>query len=195
MGHYFRSPWIDPYLRVGAGYMYKGYVTSYSGETADGVKYRWWNVGNKDGADTRGVIPIQAGVGVNMWLSNGFGIGLQGDYNYILRNRVANPLQGTVRLLWRFGGRNRRPAPAVVYIDRPVEKIVERVVERERIVEVPGESNIVESAVKQNELLSNIYFDYDKADIKPGFAAEHARMGDRKVTIEPIANDDYWNGL
>jgi len=166
LGHYFRSPWIDPYLRVGATYLYNGYDTSYEGET-DGVKYEWWNVGNDGGGNSRNALPITAGVGVNMWLSNRFGIGLQGDYNHIFNNRVANPIQGTVRLMWRFGGRDRRPAPVVAYVDRPVEKIVERVVEKR--VEIPGTSQVVERVVNLNELLSSIYFDYNKADIKPEF--------------------------
>jgi outer membrane protein OmpA-like peptidoglycan-associated protein len=167
LGHYFRSPWIDPYLRLGVGYLYNGYDTSYQGEE-EGVSYEWWNVGNKEGGNTRSAVPVSAGVGVNMWLSNRFGIGLEGDYNYIIANNVANPLQGTVRLLWRFGGRDRRPAPRVAYVDRPVERIVERVVEK--VIEKPGTSTVVERVVNLNELLSSIYFDYNRADIKPEFS-------------------------
>jgi outer membrane protein OmpA-like peptidoglycan-associated protein len=271
LGHYFRSPWIDPYLRVGAGYMNNGYDTQYAGAIGEDGSWDWTNVDNKSGASARDVIAASAGAGVNMWLSNRFGIGLEGDYNYIVKEKVANPLQGTVRLMWRFGGRDRRPAPAVAYVDRPVEKIVERIVEKivEKTVEVPGTATVVEKVVNLNELLSNIYFDYNRAEIKPEFnavlddvkallventanryllsgftdshggaeyniglslrrvnairdalvqrgvpasmlktrghgkrianlpvsASEAARMGDRKVTIELVTNDAYWNAL
>jgi outer membrane protein OmpA-like peptidoglycan-associated protein len=265
LGHYLNSPYIDPYLRIGAGYMYKGYNISYSGET-DGVKYQWWNVDNKDGADKNSVIPISAGAGINMWMNDRFGIGISGDYVYIPENRVSNPLQGTVRLLFRVGGKSKKSQPVVTYVDKPVEKIVEveRVVERPVVTE-----RVVERVVNISELLSNIYFDFDKSDIKPeyngildmikdfllqntnnryllsGFtdargsaeynqslserrvnairdallsrgvpaamlktrgqgmkisnmpasAGEQARMGDRKVVIEQISNQEYWDQL
>lgn len=264
LGHYFRSPWIDPYLRVGAGYIYKDFHTSYAGEK-NGVGYQWWNVRNKSGADQQHALPLSAGAGVDMWLNDHLGIGLAGDYLYILKNRVANPLQGSVRLLLRWGGASKRPAPVIKYVDRPVEKIVERVVERVVEVEVPGET----MSIDLNELLSNIHFDFDRHDIRPEYedvldavarhlltdttrrwllqgytdakgssdyneslserrvqaileallqrgvpsemlkaygqgkraallpphTADHARMGDRKVTIEIVGNMEYWESI
>lgn len=154
LGHYFNSRYIDPYLRVGGNYMYKSFDILY-GNSLNGMDWNMANDYNKEGADGRHLFTVAAGAGVNMWLNDRFGIGIQGDYIVIPKPNVANSLQGTVRLMWRFGGKSTFAPPVIQYVDRPVE--VERVVEK--IVEVPGKEILLIN------LFNNIFFDFDKATL------------------------------
>nr|DAE30178.1 MAG TPA: outer membrane protein [virus sp. ct5rm7] len=164
LGEYFKSPYIDPFLRVGANYMYKGFDINYAGDESIGTDQMQWimeNHGNKNGRDKTSMFVAAFGGGVNLWLNDRFGIGLQADYLLMPYKNVANSIQGNVRLMWRFGGKSKKPKPTIKYIDRPVEKIVERVVEVEKIVKVPadiqptGTDDLV-------ALFDQIYFDFDK---------------------------------
>lgn len=162
LGEYFGSKYIDPYLRVGAGYMYKDFLIDYSGAEglpSEEMKWVLENICNKDGADKKNLLYAPVGVGVNMWLNDRLGIGVQGDYLVMPYKDVANSLQGTVRLMWRFGGKSKKAAPKVQYVDRTV--VEEKVVVQERVVvdtvRIEGMDN----------LLSNIVFDFDKATLKP----------------------------
>lgn len=78
---------------------------------------------------------------------------------------MANSLQGTVRLIWRVGGKSKKPVPAVQYVE--VEKIVQAPpVTIEKIVEVPAAITETPST-EICELFNNIYFEFDKSDIRP----------------------------
>lgn len=168
LGEYFGSKYIDPYLRIGAGYMYKGFDIQYvgtAGLSPDEMKWVLNNLSNKDGADRRNLIPISAGAGVNMWLNDRWGIGLQADYVAMPYKDVANSVQGTARIMYRLGGKSKKAAPVsapvIQYVEKPVEveRIVEKVVEVEKLVEVPGKEKVL------FELFSNINFDFDKATL------------------------------
>ena len=161
LGHYFNSPYIDPYFRAGASYMYKGYEILYQGSRS-GVSWDMENVNNPGYKDSDQIIPIALGAGINMWLNDRFGIGMQGDYLYITKPDVPNSLQGTLRLLFRFGGKSKKPQPVVTYVDRTVERVVDRPVER--VVE-----RVVEHTVNVSELLSSINFDLDSYEIKSNY--------------------------
>lgn len=163
LGEYFGSKYIDPYLRVGISYMNKGFSMKYMGaEGVDDEQMEWilTNDLNKDGRDKRHLVPISTGIGLNLWLNDRLGIGLQGDYLVMPYSKIANSLQGTVRVIWRIGGKSKKSVPVVEYIER--EKIVERIVEKpvEKIVERV-------EYLKLYELFSNIYFDFDKATLTP----------------------------
>ena len=161
-GEYFGSKYIEPFARVGVSYMKKNFDMNYTGVEGDLPEEMEWvleNMRNKHGVDRDNFIPISLGLGLNTWLNDRFGIGLQGDYLLMPYKDVANSLQGTVRLMWRIGGESKKPQPVTHYVDRevivqapPVE--VERVVE----VEVPVAAEIC-------ELFNNIYFDFDEATI------------------------------
>lgn len=272
LGEYFDSRYIDPFFRVGAGYMYKDFTIHYVGtEGLSGEEMRWIheNMRNKSGADRSSLVPVSMGAGVNMWLSDRWGIGLQGDYVLMPHKNVANSLQGTVRVMLRLGGKSKKQTPVVQYVDRTVEveRIVEKVVEVptvvEKIVEIPGQERLLFS------LFSNIHFDFNKETLTTesqgvldqiaeiikkdtsdnflitGFTdsrgslqynqrlsekrakavvdalvergvpreillgrgvagriaaaaastSDEIRRGDRKVTIEIISNNEYWNYL
>lgn len=261
---YFNSRYIDPYVRVGGGYMYKNFRINYH-DIYNGTSFSHSNEYNKDGADRNHLIPVSAGLGVNMWLNDRFGIGLQGDYVVLPYKHVANTMQGTVRAIWRIGGKSKKPAPQYI----PVEKVVEREVVKEVIKEVvvPGKT-IVDTTVLYR-LFGNIYFEFDsdqltaasekvldeiaqllkedtsrryliigstdakgseaynldlsgrrakrvvralferglpenmlkwrgigkKIAYAPASESDQVRMGDRKILLEPIMNEAYWNIL
>lgn len=168
LGHYFRSSRIDPYLRVGGNYLYKGFDVRY-GDAADGMDWNMVNNGNKEGADDRHLFTAAAGAGVDMWLDDRWGIGLQGDYIIIPKPNVANSLQGTVRVMRRFGRKSTKPVamPAVPVIPTPA---AERVVVRDTVY-VEKEVSVEVDGGEIHELIRNIHFDFDACDIKPEYRA------------------------
>lgn len=164
LGEYFKSPYIDPFLRVGANYLYKGFNIRYAGDESIGEDQMQWimkNHGNKDGRDKTNMFVASFGGGVNLWLNDRFGIGMQADYLLMPYKNIANSVQGSIRLMWRFGGKSKKPVPIVKYIDCPTEKIVEKIIEVEKIVKVPAEvqPNMTNDLVA---LFDQIYFDFDK---------------------------------
>lgn len=111
LGAYFHSKYIDPYLRAGFGYMYKGFDINYSGTEGLSEEEMTWihnNISNKDGRDRTHLMPISLGVGLNMWFNNCWGVGMQGDYILMPYSNVANSLQGTLRVMYRIGGRAKK---------------------------------------------------------------------------------------
>lgn len=166
LGEYFDSKYIDPFFRVGINYLKKNFDMKYEGAEGslpDEMSWVLENLYNKDGADRDELFPVAFGVGMNAWLNDRFGIGLQGDYLLMPHQDVANSLQGTVRLIWRVGGKSKKRVPAVQYVE--IEKMIpgpEVIVEK--IVEVPVE---IEGPAEICELFNNIHFDFDKSDIRP----------------------------
>jgi Outer membrane protein and related peptidoglycan-associated (lipo)proteins len=168
LGEYFDSQYIDPFFRVGVSYMKKNFDMKYRGTEGDLPEEISWvleNLYNKDGVDRNEMIPVSFGVGMNTWLNDRFGIGLQGDYLLMPYKDVANSLQGAVRLIWRMGGKSKKRVASVQYVE--VEKIVQAPpVTVEKIVEVPAAVTETPSA-EICELFNNIYFEFDKSDIRP----------------------------
>jgi len=176
-GEYFGSKHIDPYLRAGINYMHKEFEIAYAGtEGLDDQQMQWIlnNIYNKEGADKTDLTPVSLGAGLNMWLNDRWGIGIQGDYLLMPYKNVANSLQGTVRVMYRLGGKSKKEQPTVQYVDRIVE--VEKRIEVPAKTEAPVPPETGKTAetpvtiVKEVEkllMLDNIYFDFDKADLKP----------------------------
>ena len=155
LGEYFKSRYIDPYLRAGVNYMYKDFQIIYDGSEGlepDDMQWVMSNYANKEGRDRKHLVPISLGAGVNMWLNDRFGIGLQADYLLMPHKNVANSLQGSARLIWRIGGKSKKPAPVVRYVDKVVEKVVEVPVER-----------VVTQTI--SDLFDQIYFDFDSYEV------------------------------
>lgn len=162
LGEYFHSPYIDPFLRTGVNYMYKNFTLSYNGLEEFNHKEMGWNLSNdfnKEGRDKRHLIPISFGTGVNMWLNNRIGIGLEVDYLIMPYRQIANVWQGSVRLMWRIGGKPKQGRNTVQYVEKVVEKTVEVPVIVEKTIEVPSQEQTL------CELFNTIYFDFDKAEI------------------------------
>lgn len=166
LGEYFDSKYIDPFFRVGVSYMKKNFDMKYQGTEGSMPEEMSWvleNFYNKDGVDRNEMIPISLGVGMNTWLNDRFGIGLQADYLLMPYKDVANSLQGSVRLIWRMGGKSKKKVAPVQYIEKIVPGPTEYV---EKIVEVPAAVTEAPSA-EICELFNNVYFDFDKSDIRP----------------------------
>lgn len=187
LGNYFDSKFIDPFVRIGAGYLYKNYEIQYRGTSSiegltenNEMKWTFTNDNNKSGADHKGLVPVALGLGVNMWLNSNIGLGLQGDYLYIPYKNVANIPQVTARLMWRIGGEPKQGPATVQYIEKivekptVVEKIVEKIVEKptvvekvvEKRVEVPAKGNITNVQQILCDLFQVIYFDFDDSKLE-----------------------------
>lgn len=159
LGEYFNSKYIDPYFRIGGGYMYKNFRVNYE-DVIDATNLTHTNVYNKEGKDYNHLLPVSAGAGVKMWLNDRFGIGMQADYVYLPYENVANTIQGTVNLIWRIGGETKKPQPKEIIVEkvvnrdvvREVEKVVEKVVYKEK------------SDWKEiSELFTGINFEFDSS--------------------------------
>lgn len=162
LGEYFHSSYIDPFLRAGVNYMYKNFNVNYNGIEEFDSKEIGWNLSNdynKEGSDKHNLVPVSLGAGVNMWLNDKFGMGLQADYLIMPYKHIANSWQGTVRLIWRIGGKSKKAKPEIQYVEKIVEKVVEKPVIMEKVVQVPAHANVL------CDLFNNIYFEFDKAEI------------------------------
>lgn len=159
----FKSQYVEPYLRVGANVLHQNFLTTGAGVfNNDPTGEAGWitdDVWNERGYkyDKKTTFPVSLGVGVNAWLSNSLGLGLQGEYLTPFNKNQPHFAQMTVRVMWRIGGHDKRPAPVVHYIEREVEKPVERIVEKvvEKEVLVPAE-------VQLCEMFNNVNFEFDK---------------------------------
>lgn len=161
-GEYFGSKYVDPYIRAGVSYMRKDFDVIYKENGGDeSMGWVMDNIKNKDGLDRRDLMPISLGVGLNTWFSDRVGLGFQGDYVIMPYKSVANSLQGTVRLMVRFGGESKRPTQMVEYIERIVEKPV--VVEKEVIVEVP----VKVEKEGLDKMFDNLNFNFDTDELTP----------------------------
>lgn len=161
----FESQWVEPYLRVGVDYLHKNFASAYGGNFVDDptgeAHWESSDVWNPDGrsSDKNSFVPLSFGAGVNAWLSNSFGLGLQGEYLLPVQKNLPHFVQVSARVIWRIGGKSKKQAPVVKYveIEKPVE--VERIVER--IVEKQADTAGSVEAMAC-DLLDNIYFEFDK---------------------------------
>lgn len=159
----FKSQYVEPYLRAGINYLHKDFKSMYNGNFAnDPTGEAHWestDIWNPEGRskDKNSFFPVSFGAGVNAWLSNSLGLGLQGEYLMPLQKNMPHFVQISARVMWRIGGKSKHPAPVVQYveIEKPVERIVEKIVEKRVEVPVHDDSQIY-------ALLDNIHFDFDK---------------------------------
>ena len=91
---------------------------------------------------------------------------IEGDYLRSLGSRGANFALGSVGVVFRIGGKDKRQSL------RGPERIVERIVEKEIVKEVPVET--VREVIKEipcermlDNLMDNVTFDFDKSDLTP----------------------------
>ena len=172
------SKWVVPYARFGINYFQKDFVTRFFGDfNSDVTGTAQWTVvkdawNNAPGDNEKNWFPLSAGVGVIGWMSNRIGIGLQGEYIHAPAVQGRNFAQGSIQLLIRLSGEDKRKAGKPVYLEKrvevPVERIVEKPIEIERIVEkrieVPAEKSLA-------ELMENVHFAFDRDSLTG--ASEH----------------------
>ena len=184
----FKSKYVDPYLRVGVNYLYKDFATTYKGKfVGDETNNAHWeatDMWNPKGAtaDKQSFVPLTFGAGVNAWFNNRFGMGLQADYVMPLEKGLPKFFMGSARLMLRFGGEDKRPAPVVqlVEVEKPVEKIVEKIVE----VPVPATGGNGDLC----KLLENVHFDFDKDNL----TAETQNTLDEIATVLKNNTETRW---
>lgn len=158
----FKSKYVEPYLRVGMNYLYKDFKTIYTGGFVDDAtgEAQWvasdtWNPDGRSN-DKRSFLPLSLGAGVNAWLNNSLGLGLQAEYLMPIEKNLPRFAQMTLRVMWRIGGSDKRPEPLVRYVEveKPVERIVERIVEKEVPARPPAVSQIC-------EMIDHVNFEFD----------------------------------
>lgn len=170
-----RSEWVQPYVRLGASYYRKDFPAAYFGQFEGDVTKEavWkaedaWNKGST--FDTGSFFPLTAGIGLVGWLGDRVGVRIGGDYMHSFGSRGANFAMGMAGIVFRLGGRSKKFQP------EPIVQTVDRIVEKEVVKEVPVESvkEVVREVVKEvpcertlAELMDNVTFDFDKADITP----------------------------
>ncbi|MFV0419532.1 MAG: OmpA family protein [Dysgonomonas sp.] len=162
LGSYFNSNHIDPYLRAGVSYMHKDFDIIYAGtEGLSPDEMKWFLNNMERNIDKKDLTPISLGIGLNMWLNDKWGIGMQGDYLLMPYKNVANSLQGTLRVMYRIGGKSKKAQPVIEYVDRIVE--VEKIVEKPIIAQI---SDPIVTEIEKLLVLDNIHFEFDKAELK-----------------------------
>ncbi len=185
----FESKYVEPYLRVGINYLHKNFASAYSGNFADdptGLAHweasDFWNPNGRK-SDKDNMVPLSFGLGVNAWMSNRLGVGIQGEYLMPVQKDLPRFFAASVRLLLRFGGKDKRPAPVVrtIEVEKPVERIVEKV------VEVPVES-AASTSYNLCRLLDNVHFDFDRDQI----ATESESLLDEIVDVLKNNADSKW---
>lgn len=166
------SEWIQPFLRVGVNWYRKTFPNSYFGQFQGDVTKEavWkaedsWNKGFTFDSDT--YFPVSVGLGVVGWMSNRFGIRLQGEFLKPVGSKGANFAQASAGVILRLGGNDKRRsghADVVKEVVREVPVEVVREVVKEVPVEIPVEVTIA-------EMMDNVHFDFDKATITNGSQA------------------------
>jgi len=102
------SSWFDPYVRVGASYVYydyssvdtPGYVA-----TQGSSKHPYQHVLGKKTTGEKNNFALQGGVGINFWITKNFGLNVASDYNWLPASGqdYFDFFQHTVGLTFRFG--------------------------------------------------------------------------------------------
>lgn len=158
----FKKKYVEPYLRIGANYMFKDFALSRSGSLPNFRKdeLRWEHSDrfNKEANMQRHLFLPSVGVGVNSWFNDRVGFGIQGDYVTSLGpKRLAFP-QVMARVMVRLGG-SKETASQIVYRERVVRETVP--VDREVIKYIEKDCDPL------YKLFSNITFEFDSYDITP----------------------------
>lgn len=185
---FVRSEWLQPYARIGINYYHKDFPTRYFGQFEGDVtgEALWkaedaWNKGYTFDSDR--FFPLSVDVGFIGWISNSFGMRIQGQFLKSLGGKGANFFQASAGIMFRVGGKDKARSLADRYVrsnpsgydaffaNRLPER--EREVVKEVVKEVPVE--VVREVVKEvdcsktlAELMDHVCFDFDKATITPG---------------------------
>ena len=180
-----KSKYVEPYLRAGINYLHKDFQTVYEGKMpTDATGQAFWNATdpwnpNRRKSDSNGFIPVSLGAGVNFWLSNSLGLGLQGEYLLPIKKDLPHFAMATARVMWRIGGAAKQQQLVnYVRIEKPVETIVEKVVEKE-VIKTKTE--------KLYDVINNINFDFDSHAV----TAESHTYLDEAARILKMLGSDY----
>ncbi|MDO5616859.1 MAG: OmpA family protein [Cruoricaptor ignavus] len=104
------NSWFDPYVRVGGNYLRHDYSGVTFPLTDVNGKYYAGYSSNEAGTQRRkDHFTVSTGLGSNFWLTQNFGLGIQGDYvsTPIDKSDISNFWQASASLLFRFGNTDR----------------------------------------------------------------------------------------
>ncbi len=144
---------IDPYLRVGLAYEYRDLASQGQGSAQVNGKPIAWQVENA--VNAKHSYPLMLGAGLNFWLTDSFGLGLETNYAMHFFSENSNTLQASLKLNYRIGGKPKHKPNLIIYQE------VERFVDRPVYIEV--EKKVIEDRVF---IAKPILFDFDKAEIR-----------------------------
>lgn len=105
--------WFDPYLRVGANYLRHQYSNVTFPVTDEnlvgGGSYAGFSENQAYTQRRDDHFTVSTGAGINFWLTNNFGLGVQGDYvtTPTDKSNIANFWQASASLNFRFGQTDR----------------------------------------------------------------------------------------
>lgn len=179
----FKKDYVEPYLRLGANYMYKDFTITRSGklQNIQGDFLQWGHSDwfNSKSNNKKHLFLASLGFGVNSWFNEKVGFGIQGDYMTTLeKNRLGFP-RVLARVMLRFGKSKEKPEIKVEYVEKIVYKEIEKPVVKEVVKYVEKEQDPLYA------LFSNINFDFDKYDITP----ESAEILDKAAAILKTMKD------
>ena len=102
------NSWFDPYVRVGASYLYYDYTSVDAPgyvATQGSSKHPYEHVLGKKATGEKNNLALQGGVGINFWITKNFGLNIASDYNWLPASGqdYFDFFQHTVGLTFRFG--------------------------------------------------------------------------------------------
>ncbi len=109
-GLWNEDSWFDPYLRVGANYLRHDYTgVNFPLTDTNGTVYQGFSDNTANTQRRKDHFAVATGIGSNFWITQNFGLGIQGDYvsTPVDKSDIANFWQASASLLFRFGNTDR----------------------------------------------------------------------------------------
>ncbi|AGD98281.1 OmpA/MotB domain-containing protein [Blattabacterium sp. (Blatta orientalis) str. Tarazona] len=137
--YFFPHNWLDPYLKLGAGYHYFDYQNRKLRKS--GLKIYQ--------LDKKNFFLLDGGLGMNFWIVSNFGVNVQSNYNQVIFSSKSkdylNFWEHSIGVVYRFGG-EYNPYP-----DKNESKKIVEIKEKENsylpsLIEKKEEKNIEENS-------------------------------------------------
>ena len=160
LGAYFsKHRYIDPYLSIGIGYLYNSGHNKLSGQGSIDGKPIAWGAKHTELWQHKHQMPLSLGAGTRLWLNERWGIKLSGGYLASIDTPRSGAWTAELGLSYRIGGKNKEKQPEPIYI----EKYIERLVEKPIVIEKQVPTYI-------GQLLEGIYFKFASTELTEGSA-------------------------
>lgn len=160
LGAYFsKQRYIDPYFSLGVGYLYNSGHNKLSGEGSIDGKPIAWGAKRTELWEHKHHMPLSLGAGTRLWLNDRWGIKLSGGYLASIHAPRSGAWTAELGLSYRIGGKSKEEKPEPIYI----EKYIERLVEKPVVIEKQVPTYI-------GQLLEGIYFKFASTELTEGSA-------------------------
>ncbi len=155
LGAYFsKHRYIDPYLSFGVGYLYNSGHNKLSGEGSIDGKPIAWGAKHAELWQHKHHMPLSLGAGTRLWLNDRWGIKLSGGYLASIHAPRSGAWTAELGLSYRIGGKSKEEQPTPIYIEKYIERLVEKPIVIEKQV-----------SVYISEVLEGIYFDFGSSTL------------------------------